>query len=143
MKILMVLTSHDQLGDTGKKTGFWLEEFAAPYYVLKDAGAEITLASPKGGMPLWQDKLYVALARSATNATDFYHIPSGRAVELARVFRNARAPVVAVADEQHVIEPGLAGRQRHHRDRSDRDAAHRRHRVRQPEDAGRLRARQS
>ncbi len=51
MKILMVLTSHDQLGDTGKKTGFWLEEFAAPYYVLKDAGSDITLASPKGGQP--------------------------------------------------------------------------------------------
>ncbi|MGC4410276.1 type 1 glutamine amidotransferase domain-containing protein [Rhizobium rosettiformans] len=51
MKILMVLTSHDQLGDTGKKTGFWLEEFAAPYYVMKDDGAEITLASPKGGQP--------------------------------------------------------------------------------------------
>ncbi|MBM7070067.1 type 1 glutamine amidotransferase domain-containing protein [Actibacterium sp. 188UL27-1] len=51
MKILMVLTSHDELGDTGKKTGFWLEEFAAPYYVLQDAGAEITLASPKGGQP--------------------------------------------------------------------------------------------
>lgn len=51
MRILMVLTSHDQLGDTGKKTGFWLEEFAAPYYVFKDAGADITLASPKGGQP--------------------------------------------------------------------------------------------
>ena len=51
MKILMVLTSHDTLGDTGEKTGFWLEEFAAPYYALKDAGAEITLASPKGGQP--------------------------------------------------------------------------------------------
>ena len=51
MKILMVLTSHDQLGETGKKTGFWLEEFAAPYYVFKDAGADITLASPKGGQP--------------------------------------------------------------------------------------------
>ncbi|MGX6569482.1 Protein/nucleotide deglycase, PfpI/YajL/DJ-1 family [Cupriavidus necator] len=51
MKILMVLTSHDQLGNTGKKTGFWLEEFAAPYYVFKDAGADITLASPKGGQP--------------------------------------------------------------------------------------------
>ncbi|KAF0676781.1 type 1 glutamine amidotransferase domain-containing protein [Profundibacterium mesophilum] len=51
MKILMVLTSHDQLGDTGNKTGFWLEEFAAPYYVLKESGAEITLASPKGGQP--------------------------------------------------------------------------------------------
>lgn len=47
----MVLTSHDRLGDTGRKTGFWLEEFAAPYYVLRDAGAEITLASPKGGQP--------------------------------------------------------------------------------------------
>lgn len=51
MKILMVLTSHDKLGNTGKKTGFWLEEFAAPYYVFKDAGAEIFLASPKGGQP--------------------------------------------------------------------------------------------
>lgn len=51
MNILMVLTSHEQLGDTGKKTGFWLEEFAAPYYVFKDAGADITLASPKGGQP--------------------------------------------------------------------------------------------
>jgi putative intracellular protease/amidase len=51
MKILMVLTSHDQLGDTGLKTGFWLEEFAAPYFVFRDAGVELTLASPKGGQP--------------------------------------------------------------------------------------------
>jgi putative intracellular protease/amidase len=51
MNILMVLTSHDQLGDTGKKTGFWLEEFAAPYYILKDAGAQLTLVSPLGGQP--------------------------------------------------------------------------------------------
>lgn len=51
MKILMVLTSHDQLGNTGRKTGFWLEEFASPFYVFKDAGAEITLASVKGGQP--------------------------------------------------------------------------------------------
>jgi putative intracellular protease/amidase len=51
MKILIVLTSHDQLGNTGKKTGFWLEEFAAPYYVFKDANADITLASPNGGQP--------------------------------------------------------------------------------------------
>ena len=51
MNILMVLTSHDALGDTGKMTGFWLEEFAAPYYVLSDAGAAISLASPKGGQP--------------------------------------------------------------------------------------------
>src|ERR1700729_2556698 len=51
MKILMILTSHDQLGNTGRKTGFWLEEFAAPYYRFKDAGAEIVIASPKGGQP--------------------------------------------------------------------------------------------
>ena len=51
MKILMVLTSHDQLGDTGKKTGFWLEELAAPYYAFKDAGAQVVLASPQGGQP--------------------------------------------------------------------------------------------
>jgi putative intracellular protease/amidase len=51
VKILMVLTSHDQLGDTGRKTGFWLEEFAAPYFVFTDAGVQLTLASPKGGQP--------------------------------------------------------------------------------------------
>ena len=51
MNILMVLTSHDQLGNTGKKTGFWLEEFASPYYAFKDAGASVTLVSPKGGQP--------------------------------------------------------------------------------------------
>jgi putative intracellular protease/amidase len=51
MKIVMVLTSYDKLGDTGKKTGLWLEEFAAPYYLFKDVGAEITLTSPKGGQP--------------------------------------------------------------------------------------------
>ena len=50
-KILMVLTSHDELGDTGHKTGFWVEEFAAPYYAFVDAGAEVTLASVKGGQP--------------------------------------------------------------------------------------------
>jgi putative intracellular protease/amidase len=51
MKILLVLTSHNKLGDTGRKTGFWLEEFAAPYYTFLDAGAAVTLASPKGGQP--------------------------------------------------------------------------------------------
>ena len=51
MKIVMVLTSHDQLGHTGRKTGFWLEEFAAPYFVFRDAGVQLTLASPKGGQP--------------------------------------------------------------------------------------------
>jgi putative intracellular protease/amidase len=51
MKIVMILTSHDVLGNTGRKTGFWLEEFAAPYFVFRDAGVELTLASPKGGQP--------------------------------------------------------------------------------------------
>jgi putative intracellular protease/amidase len=51
MNIVMVLTSHDQLGDTGRKTGFWLEEFAAPYFVFRDAGVQLTLASPNGGQP--------------------------------------------------------------------------------------------
>ena len=51
VKVLMVLTSHDNLGNTGRKTGFWLEELAAPYYVFKEFGADITLASPKGGRP--------------------------------------------------------------------------------------------
>ena len=51
MKVLIVLTSHDELGNTGQKTGFWLEEFASPYYVLKDAGVQIVLASPAGGQP--------------------------------------------------------------------------------------------
>lgn len=67
MKILMVLTSHDQLGDTGKKTGFWLEEFAAPYYVFRDAGAEIVLASPQGGQPPLDPKSDAADAQ--TDAT--------------------------------------------------------------------------
>jgi putative intracellular protease/amidase len=51
MKILMVLTSHDKLGNTGRKTGFWLEEFAAPYFTFLDPGATVTVASPKGGQP--------------------------------------------------------------------------------------------
>lgn len=68
MKILMVLTSHDQLGDTGKKTGFWLEEFAAPYYVFKDAKADITLASPKGGQPPLDPKSDEADAQTKATA---------------------------------------------------------------------------
>jgi len=56
MKILMVITSHDQLGDTGKKTGFWLEEFAAPYYVFQEAGVDLVLSSPKGGLPPFDPK---------------------------------------------------------------------------------------
>src|ERR1700741_1893927 len=51
MRILIVLTSHSQLGNTGRKTGFWFEEFAAPYYIFRNSGAELTLASPNGGLP--------------------------------------------------------------------------------------------
>lgn len=65
MKVLMVLTSHDTLGDTGKKTGFWLEEFAAPYYRFMDAGAQVTLASPKGGQPPLDPKSDEADAQTA------------------------------------------------------------------------------
>ena len=68
MKIAMILTSHDQLGNTGHKTGFWLEEFAAPYYVFKDAGATLTLASPKGGQPPLDPKSDDASAQ--TEATE-------------------------------------------------------------------------
>ena len=65
MKVLMVLTSHDQLGDTGRKTGFWLEELASPYYVFKDAKVQITLASPKGGRPPLDPK-----SQDPSNQTD-------------------------------------------------------------------------
>ena len=67
MKILMVLTSHDQLGNTGRKTGFWLEELAAPYYVFKDAGAQVTLASPKGGRPPFETRPPRLRARSLSD----------------------------------------------------------------------------
>jgi len=67
LKVLVVLTSHDQLGDTGNKTGFWVEEFAAPYYVLADAGVNVTIASPKGGQPPIDPKS--ALPEFQTEAT--------------------------------------------------------------------------
>jgi len=81
MKILMVLTSHDQLGDTGKKTGFWLEEFAAPYYAFIDAQAEVTLASPKGGQPPLDPKSDEADAQ--TDATRRFATDSAAKAALA------------------------------------------------------------
>src|SRR5512140_961234 len=66
-KVLIVLTSHSDLGNTGEKTGFWIEEFVAPYYVLADAGVQLTVASPKGGQPPIDPKS--ALANSQTDAT--------------------------------------------------------------------------
>ena len=85
MKILMVLTSHDKLGSSGKKTGFWLEEFAAPYYVFKDAGAKVTLASPLGGQPPLDPSSDTASAQ--TDATQRYKDDASAQVALANTLR--------------------------------------------------------
>ena len=87
MKILMVLTSHDKLGDTGQKTGFWLEELAAPYYVFKDAGAEITLASPLGGQPPLDPKS--ADKGFQTDATRRFEADSAATAQLASTVKLA------------------------------------------------------
>lgn len=81
MKILMVLTSHDQLGDSGEKTGFWLEEFVSPYYVFRDAKAEITLASPEGGQPPLDPKS--ELPENLSEATKRYSKDRAAQAELA------------------------------------------------------------
>lgn len=85
MNILMVLTSHDELGTTGKKTGFWLEELAAPYYAFLDAGAEITLASPKGGQPPLDPKSDEP--DSQTDETRRFHADSAAQAALASTVR--------------------------------------------------------
>ncbi len=81
MNVLMVLTSHSELGDTGNKTGFWLEEFAAPYYVLRDARADVTLASPKGGQPPLDPKSDAKDAQ--TKATERFKADKDAQIELA------------------------------------------------------------
>lgn len=103
-KILMVLTSHDRLGDTGKKTGFWLEEFAAPYYVFKDAGAEISLASPKGGQPPLDPKSEEADAQTA--ATERFRADPLAQAALAGTLRLAE---VKAADFDALFYPGGHG----------------------------------
>lgn len=104
MKILMVLTSHDTLGNTGKKTGFWLEEFAAPYYVFKDAGADITIASPKGGQPPLDPKSDEA--DSQTEATRRFKQDSAAQAALASTINLSDV----VADEfDAVFYPGGHG----------------------------------
>jgi putative intracellular protease/amidase len=104
MKVLIVLTSHDQLGDTGKKTGFWLEELAAPYYTFKDAGAEIVLASPKGGQPPLDPK---------SNEPDFQTALTRRfeadAEADAQLARTVRLDSVSQADFDAVFYPGGHG----------------------------------
>ena len=104
MHILMVLTSHDRLGDTGKKTGFWLEEFAAPYYVFKDAGAESTLASPRGGQPPLDPKSDEPEAQ--TEATTRFRTDAASSAALARTL-----PLAAVDPSRFdaVFYPGGHG----------------------------------
>ncbi len=103
-RILMVLTSHDQLGNTGKKTGFWLEEFAAPYYVFKDAGAEVTLASPQGGQPPLDPKSDDADAQ--TDATRRFKADTDAQKQLAS---SAVLSSVMVDDFDAVFYPGGHG----------------------------------
>ena len=104
MNILMVLTSHEQLGDTGKKTGFWLEEFAAPYYVLKDAGHSITLASPKGGQPPLDPKSEEEDAQ--TDATRRFKADKDGQAQLAATKKLSE---VDAADFDAVFYPGGHG----------------------------------
>jgi putative intracellular protease/amidase len=104
MKILIVLTSHDQLGTTGNKTGFWLEEFAAPYYVLKDAGAAITLASPKGGQPPLDPKS--DLPESLTELTKRFRKDKAAQAELANT---KKLSDVSADDFDAVFYPGGHG----------------------------------
>ena len=104
MKILMVLTSHDELGDTGKKTGFWLEEFAAPYYVFKNSGAEITLASPKGGLPPLDPKS--AERDFQTAATERFRADHEAQAALAHT---AKLSEISPADYDALFYPGGHG----------------------------------
>ncbi len=104
MKILIVLTSHDKLGDTGQKTGFWLEELAAPYYVLKDAGAQITLASPKGGQPPLDPKSDAP--EHQTEWTKRFHADAAANAELAQT---KKLSDVSAKDFDAVFYPGGHG----------------------------------
>lgn len=104
MKILMVLTSHDQLGETGRKTGFWLEELAAPYYVFKDAGAEIVLASPKGGQPPLDPK-----SNEPNFQTELTHRFEADAAAKAQLAATLRLDSVKATDFDTVFYPGGHG----------------------------------
>lgn len=104
MNVLMVLTSHSQLGKTGKKTGFWLEEFAAPYYLFKDAGANVTLASPAGGQPPLDPKSDEADAQ--TDATRRFKSDDAAQSALAHT---ARLATLSSEDFDAVFYPGGHG----------------------------------
>ena len=103
-RILIVLTSHDQLGDTGEKTGFWLEEFAAPYYLFKDAGADITLASPNGGQPPLDPKS--ALDDFQTDATRRFEADTESQTQLANTNKLSE---MNAADFDAIFYPGGHG----------------------------------
>lgn len=103
-KILMVLTSHDQLGDTGRKTGFWLEELAAPYYAFKDAGAEVVLASPLGGQPPLDPK-----SNEPAFQTDLTRRFEADAAANAQLAATVRLDTVDQADFDTVFYPGGHG----------------------------------
>jgi putative intracellular protease/amidase len=104
MKVLMVLTSHDKLGNTGRKTGFWLEELAAPYYAFKDAGAEIVLASPKGGQPPLDPK-----SNEPANQTDLTRRFEADAQAMAQLAVTVRLDSVSQTDFDTVFYPGGHG----------------------------------
>jgi putative intracellular protease/amidase len=104
MNILMVLTSHDKLGNTGRKTGFWLEEFAAPYYVFKDAGAAVTLASPLGGQPPLDPKSDEPSAQ--TDATRRFKADTASQAALAST---VKLSTVNATDFDAVFYPGGHG----------------------------------
>jgi putative intracellular protease/amidase len=104
MKVLMVLTSHDQLGNTGRKTGFWLEELAAPYYTFKDAGADIVLASPRGGQPPLDPK-----SNEPANQTDQTRRFEKDPAATAQLAATVRLDSVSQADFDTVFYPGGHG----------------------------------
>ncbi|WP_144108515.1 type 1 glutamine amidotransferase domain-containing protein [Paraburkholderia sp. BCC1886] len=104
MKVLMVLTSHDQLGNTGRKTGFWLEELAAPYYTFKDAGVEVVLASPAGGQPPLDPK-----SNEPANQTDQTRRFEQDAAATAQLAATVRLDSVSQADFDTVFYPGGHG----------------------------------
>lgn len=104
MKVLMVLTSHDRLGDTGRKTGFWLEELAAPYYAFKDAGAEVTLASPAGGNPPLDPK-----SNEPDFQTEMTHRFEADADAVAQLAATVRLDTISQADYDTVFYPGGHG----------------------------------
>ena len=104
MNILMVLTSHSDLGDTGEKTGFWVEEFADPYYVLADAGAVITIASPAGGQPPVDPKSELADAQTPATARFYKDLEA-----IGKVANSIKLSTVNEADYDGVFYPGGHG----------------------------------